>query len=612
MVSWMKSMNTWRLVFRAVEWGVLVFPLSVLGLTSVSFWFGGSCAPWHFWSSVGVALGAMALLRSLAWRVRLLGMGVFLGFLAFLWVVTGCLVTNGIDSAGYHFPVTRLLTMGWNPVWTSTQEALVASTGLDPSGMWTPHVLFMARPIETFNAVFAFFTQTPFDLTFPIIAFLLLPACASLWRLGRSLAWSPLTRLASLLVVLALLFERAFGIECCVDIVVGLSGMALLSAMIRTLKGECGLRELFIFSLWMMVSKQSSLLTCFVFWVAFSGLLLWRFRSEWKVWSGRQTFLGVLLVVAFCTICTSPYLTSWKTTGHPLYPAYTVDPERFPALDITPDFRRRNADAEAMGHVGHFLNAYMSPSLMQAYYGWKTGRSDFLPYCEVWQQEAPRTGGYVAPTSLGFRLAFLLSLALLFGFGSRSVKVLTGLLLLGAFCFPTIYLGYVRYLPWFYLLFGLSLGTLLQLVRRWCPRLAGLGSLGISGGSLAVLAFLFCIHIDRAWELHQAFRSESLIALVSDEQRFRNNLVLLTRQHPALEGLPVLDPEAMTREDLHRFDLPYFNGVLKPGAERPVSRFAEAKQSPTKLGRYQRYLTFVPVTLWVTLPKVLWARLGEL
>lgn len=388
-----------RAMAGSLEVGLGLFPLLVVGSATAVFPFEGVCAPWQLWLATLGTVGALLLLSRHAWRARMWGGASFLCFMGIIWVLAGCFASNGYDNSAYHLPVTRLLMMGWNPVLDVTPEQMTQASGLSLEGMWHWHVRFIAHPVEVFNAVFGIFTRTPLNLTFPLTAFLLPVALGATWRLGRSLGWPRPARLAMLAVLMGETFALGQGVEGAVDSAVALAGIGLVATMTRFLRGERCWAPLLLFSFWMMASKQSGMLTCFIVWVCFAVALLWKERAAWRVWVFRLATCGVLLTGALCWVCASPYLTSWKHYGHPLYPTYTADATRFPTQDITGDFNRRNGDAQRMGHLGHLFNAYVSPTLARRWYAWRLGKPDFMPYCEVWIQGNRRDAGFVAPTT---------------------------------------------------------------------------------------------------------------------------------------------------------------------------------------------------------------------
>lgn len=588
---------------------VLAFPLAVVLSATATFWFGGHCAGWQFLLGVAAAFLVAAAQVRLAWRFRVGGMGLFLLFLAGVWVATGCLALNGCDDMGYHMPVTRLLMEGWNPVWASTPETLTEVAGLPLSGMWHWHVLYIAHPVEVFNAVFAGFCREPFNLVFPLTPFLLVPALGMFWRFGRECGWGAWVRGVSTLTLVSLLLGAGWGINGTVDLAVAASGVGTVLAMSLILNGKRAWGALLVFSLWMMVAKQSSLLTCFVFWCLFAGLGFWRFRGAWRGWAVRLAACGLLLAAGLCWICTVPYLTSWARIGHPLYPACTADEARFPTFDITADFHDKNVDAQAMGYVGLLANAYLSPALTRAYYAWRLDRPDFKPWCRVWGADGS-DGSTPMPASA--RGVLLASLALLLAVGGRKMRLPLLFCLVGVVAFPPAYVGYLRYVPWLYLLPAMAAGCCLaDFPKRWRPLGWCLGGILVAGG-LAKGLFFTAFPIDYAYELKSALREPGLQALCLPERSdYVNAIRLFHRQTPALRELPLVEAD-VSSPNRRDFGLPSFSAVLKEGAEPPFSYHRAITRLPSRTQRYIRYLLFVPRTYLVALPQVLCWRIGTL
>lgn len=601
-----------RTAAGALEVGLGLFPLLVVGLSTAMFPLGNGCAPWQLWMAMLSTMGALCFLPKRTWRARMWGVAGFLGFMGTVWLLAGCFVSNGADNSGYHLPVTRLLMLGWNPVLEATPERLAEVSGLPLEGMWYRHVLFIAHPVEVFNAVFGFFTRTPFDLTFPLTAFLLPLALGAVWRMERDLGWSPCARLASLSVIAGESLQMGQGIEGAVDIVVALAGIGLVASMTRFLHGNRCWAPLLLFSFWMMVAKQSSLLTCFIFWICFSVALLWRNRAAWRVWSLRLTACGALLTGALCWVCASPYLTAWKNYGHPLYPAYTADAVRFPTHDITGDFKDRNEDAQRIGHIGHLLNAYVSPALVRRWYAWRLEKPDFMPYCWVWRQGNRREAGFGAPTTLVDRTIFGGALLLLLAFGGRRVLSPILFCLAGLFCFPTQYIGYLRYVPWLALLPGMAAGALCA----WLTQRKHMFS-AVSTATLCCIAglskgaFYLCISIDYAWEAERFLDSPGIAALIPDAHMMANNLRLLCRQEARLRETRLLPPNTDALGS-YRLTMPHFNVIPRQGALPSPSAYKTASTHPTRAQRYRAYLLFMPKTLFCTFPNLLWKRFRSL
>ena len=587
---------------------VFVFPLAVVLGATATFWFGGRCSPWHF--AAGLAAAAVAALchRGVSFRGRLGGIGLFALFLGAAWLLTGCMAFAGMDNVAYHLPVTQLLMEGWNPVRTSTAEALTAWSGLPTEGMWIWHVLYIAHPVEVFNAVFAFFTRTPLNLVLPLSLFMLPLAMGAAVRFARGLGWGRWAGAVAGLVLCGTLLSL-IDLGCAVDCVVACAGCGTVLSMARIVRGERCWGALLAFSLWMMVAKQSSLLTCFVFWACFAATLLWQARGARLRTALWLAGCGAALTVGLCWVCTAPYLTSWARTGHPLYPAHSVDEAAFPSHDITADFHLRNADAQAMGHVAHFLNAYLSPGLVRAYHAWKLGKPDFLPYCEVWKQMSPRATGYGSPVVASWRGILLLAFLILMA-GGRGLRFPAIVCAVGAFAFPTVYLGYLRYVPWLALLPALAAGRITAWLGAWRPRAAWCGGAALVLGAMGKSSLIVAFPIDLAFEAEEALGNPGVQALVSEKRLCDNHFRLLIRHAPMFQGARLLAREQVEDERLLRqWALPHFSVLLREGREPPSSRYRAITRLPSRTQRYLRYAFFVPETFARTLPTLLWRRL---
>ena len=567
---------------------------------------------------VGIALFAASLDRRAIWKERLRGMALFLFYLALVWVLSGCLAENGLDNRLYRHPTIRLLMEGWNPIAASTPEALQATGLVDVGEVKVWHVLFISRALEVFCGAFGLVLQAPFNVALPILFFIAPVALASLWRFAREEGMSKFARCAMVAVVAGWLMWMFAGLETACDLLIAFSGIAVVTSMARILRGRQAWGTLLVCSLWMLTAKQSALPACFGLWVAFSYVALWRGRAEWRKWCVRLALCAGLLGGGALWVCSSPYLTSWAHYGHPLYPAYTVDEVRFPAQDLTYDFKIRNADAAAMGHVGYFSNAYLSPALTRMYYACKLERPDFRPYYETWVQGNTKGQGFDSPVSVPTRVALLVAAAVVFALGGPWIRFVGALCVLSLVFLPTQYIGYVRYTPWVALLGGLAAGLAVDRLGRCLPKWR-LG-LALGGGCMAygalTLLMLVAVQIDYQWEIQQALRSPGIDALVAEDGPLVRGLTqanqrLLCRQEPALRGAELLPP-GWKGEGLRKFALPGFSAVLKEGAEAAPSLYREASGQPTRMGRYLRYALFVPRTYLMSLPKLMWWRVESL
>ena len=570
------------------------------------------------WGGVGISLLAASLDRRVLWKERLRGMALFLFYLALVWVLAGCLAENGLDNRVYRHPTIRLLMEGWNPIAVSTPEALQATGLVNVNELRVWHTLFITRALEVFCGSFGLFLKASFNVALPILFFIAPVALASLWRFAREEGMSRLARFAMLSVLAGVTLWSIAWLEFACDLLIGLVGIGVITSMVRILRGRQAWGTLLVCSLWMMTAKQSALPACFGLWVVFSCVALWRGRAEWWRWIMRLTFCAGLLGGGLLWICSSPYLTSWAHYGHPLYPAYTVDEERFPVYDITGDFKNCNADAEAMGYLGYFFNAYVSPKLTRAYYAWKLDNPEFMPYCEVWDNWNKAYGESSFPTSPPMRIGLLLSTIVLFVLGNNWTRFIGGLCLFSLILLPIQYIGYVRYTPWIALVFALAASLTVDWASKYFKRCrAGivLGGVYILCG-VAIVLMLTAVQIDCQLEIEQAIRSPGLQAIVLEKHILGDTLAyantkLLCQQDSALRDVELLQPEWKGR-GLRHFTLTGFSAVLKEGAEAAPSLYREAAGQPTRMGRYLRYAFFVPRTYLVSLPKLMWWRVESL
>ena len=631
---WGEAVARLREPVRRAECAVLFFPVAVTVLAAVALLCGGRVAAWQWWVATAAAFAWLALWRGAGMRARLAACGAFAVVLAGIWVAAGCVVSpGGSDNAVYHLPAIRLLIEGWNPVYAPTPEALAASMGVEPweTRLW--HLLSMPKGVWMFCAVAHLFTGAPFALLLPLWPFLFLAAAGQVWRLTRPMGWG--ARLAAV----ALLWAWAPAHGGITDAAVCLGGVGVLAAMARALAGERGVAlPLVCLSFWMMVSKQVGLLACFVFWACFAAVLLW--RARWAAVPRLAAFGGVLMAL-FLVVCANPYLTSWRHYGHPLYPMVSADEARFPAHDLTEDFSICNADAQAMGHVGSFVNAYLSPWLAARYYEWRLGRGDFAPNRYVWWQTNPEACE-AAPLPAGERWGLLAAFAAVALFGGRRLRFVWVAAAVGLFAFPAVYFGFLRYAPWVALVKALGVAATADWAARRLPkagRAAVWGALALAVGVVGGRAALYAaIQIDQAEQMREVLRrsppkvlrmcmyggDRSLEAAARhgypsiDPATFGDrsqivllNLRLLTRQVPALRGAEV---RRMSLEELAVFP-PGPNEEFRMGPDydpKAWSGWARNAANPNRLARYLNYPALVLRAYFVSLPGNVLARLEGL
>ena len=596
---------------------VAVFPLLVLAVARTTFMLGGQCASWQFWLSVVLTVGLLACGRTVVWRIKGIAVGLFFLFLMAVWTLAPCVVSGGHDNLAYHLPMTWCFVDGWNPLTETTPEALKNAVGLPSEGMWTWHILSVAHPAELFNAVCYFFVRTPLALTYPMVPFLLLPAAAVLWRFFGRLGFGRLCRGLMFAVAGAYALRDNFVFCHVPDMVAGLAGMCVIVTMAEMLVTRRFDRwdVLLYYSLWMMMVKQSALLTCFVFWCLFCVCLAVCFWSSRKQWILRVLLPGGVLALAFLFFSASPYLSSWRTYGHPLYPAYTVDAEKYPAYDITWDFRCRNGDARAMGHVAHFLNAYVSASLVRSYYAWLYHRDAWTPYCRTWRLTNVPTVGRMSPLRPADRLLLLTAVLVLLLWGGRPLRWVLAFLAVGLFCFPTPYVGYLRYAPWVLLLYMTAVGVAVRQIgrsvgegrmMRWgcIAGIAGCAALGVFHGAKPMA------HALAGWQTFSR-SSDAVLYFNADSPQFANALRFFVRHQRTLRHAEVRAADTMNR-DWQMLIPDYAWFVTQPCTDTVENLFRRASRSPSRLRRYLNYVGMLP-RLWLyEFPKTVVARLGML
>lgn len=624
-------------IIRRVETVVLVFPVAVTVLAAIVLVCGGQVSAWQWWFPV---LGAFAWL--LAWRGsqgwgRVGACGLFAMLLGGIWLWAGCVVEWGVgDNVFYHLPAIRALIEGWNPVYEATPEAFAQSLGgVDPweGRLW--HILFMPKGVWVFSAVAYHFTNTPTSLLLPLWPFLAMAAMGQVWRLLRVLPrWVRLGTVA-LLVAWAPTFN---GLT---DAAVCFGGMGLLAAMARQLSGERGVAlPMVCLSFWMIVSKQVGVMACFVFWVCFSVALLWRMRSRAVP---RLVVLGGVLMMLMALVCANPYLTSWQNYGHPFYPAYTVDEARFPAYDLTQDFKIGTADAFAMGHLGAFVNAYLSPKMVAFYYKWKLGQEEFKPSLYLWSLSNPEPGAN-APLTFATRVGLLASFVIVALVGGRRFRFVW----IGAFfalvCFPTPCLGFLRYVPWIVLLPALALALVFARLAQRKVRVVRIAAwmlfcMIVAGGVFKPM-MMGAVSLEEAEAMRKVMKSElppmlshrigggkakqwakcypesqPLLALAADSMTFGEeskicllNLRLMTRQVAELNDKELY---VISRAEAEKCPVaPSGEFLLPPDYKGLVeTSWARNARLPNRIQRLLNYPVMVARAYCVVLPRSLWERI---
>lgn len=431
---------------------VLAFPLVVVLVACVTFFFGGHCAAWQWWVSVGLILALPFAARANRCAGLVSG-GLFLVTLVALFAcVRFTRDSYWVDAIAYHFPATRLLIDGWNPLEAATPSALGAAMSVDPAEMRVMHVLFVQKAAWFFNAVAFFFHRDVQSVTTPIEFYAFFMASVVLWRVLDF--WKRPFRLLAVLALWTFCAghtSEVVGIVsmAVVDDVTAMCVFALMAAMVRNLvRRTVSWDRLVPLSLLVVIVKSSGALACFVLWALFALVVLVRNRREFGRTFVRFAVAAVGMAVYFGIVCASPYWTAYREYGHPLYPLATVDEEKLPKTDFIIDLNWGTEDMGVMGPVGFFVNAYVSPSLAQGYYNRKLHREDFHPTCSYWRGTRAQTrdvGSDAETTITDFsdRVTLWIAFAILLCLpGWRMLPAMAFLVLIAA---PSHTYGYLRY-----------------------------------------------------------------------------------------------------------------------------------------------------------------------
>ena len=458
--------DNWTEITKRLERQVLLFPVFVVLLASVSFLFGGQCAAWQWWTAALIALASVWRSKD-GWRVSLASNMLFGVVLLAIYVCT-CFSVDvfGIDAVSCHMPATRMLIEGWNPYLCATPEAIKHVFGIEPWDMRVLHILFGSKLVWVFNAVAYYFHHDPLAITQPLEFYTYFALAITLWLvLGR---WQWALRLG---LIFSLGSTCLSGWEV-VDNVCGMSIFALMVSFMDALESRriSWLRVL-SFTLIAIGAKASGLLACLAMWSVFFTLFIIRERRTWRKWAVKFSLSGLIMLAVLGCFYVSPYYTAYRDFGHPLYPHVSADEHKYPVYDLLPDFHMDNQFFREMSPVARFVNAYFSPTLVQWYYQMKLGVDRFVPTCDTWQW-SPETGERnTSPTTFKVRFLLLLSFCVLIFF-YREMALMAFLALI---CAPSCLYGYIRYFKWVDCLICFAIWTLLGCLFKRLKEMRNVG-----------------------------------------------------------------------------------------------------------------------------------------
>lgn len=599
----LEMMENVKTIVRHLEMPILVFPILVVCIVAIGFIFRCSCSLIEWWLSFALTIAIIQF--RVGNRKTLISVTAALGLMmGLLWLAANLLTTSGWhDTLEYHQPAIRMLASGWNPVYQCTPEGIAEATGLASDTMKVWHVIAMPKGVWYFSAAAYLFTKSHFNLLFPLIPLLLCSLFYTVYDAFRHSGKS-----FAMCVYIGMLMFVNVTYDMLVDSVVVLSAIGLLVTMMDGLRtGKWHWMRLIGFSFWMIVAKQPSLLHCAVFWFLFFLFSMWRKRT-FRI---HKFFVsGTILLIMFCLVNVAPYLTSYVNYGNPFYPRYSGDEEKYPTTNITEDFLDRNEDAAAMGHLGAFVNAFVSTSAATTYYALKTGKKDFCPNCIVWEQNAAaRSKG--APTGALFRFMYCAALVVLCLVGGLCGRFIALCILIGCMAMPTEMIGYARYVP--YAMVGCPLGVLAVISTVKCAKIKRLilRMVLVLFSVIAVVRLsMFCaVKVDQGYAIRQSLKQNPPGVMISRFAQvtkvISGNLILMRRSVPELRAAKIIiDSQGET--SCAEESCPYFDYSFRVARDYPGCTYSMLQRIaciPQRKQRLLSYPKFVFYTLFVTLPK---------
>ncbi len=499
------QMSQCSTVFSMFEKQLLLFTLTLTTIVATTFLVGGVCSLWQWWTSVCLILTVPFFYRQLVIIQRIKSNIIFILFLFLIYLLSGLMVTEAwVDTQRYHLPAIRLMIEGWNPITMPLAKDIAENFQLDPWGMRFWHVFSMPKGPWYFSAASYFFTKMPLNLLFPLFPFLFIPVCCSVCRfLGKKTIF---IKGIAIFLLWILLPSPCWSI---VDCTVVLAAIGLLATMGEILDGkDKRILSLVAYSFWMMTAKQTALLACFIFWFGFMMIIMWRNRKNIYNVIRDYSYVAIPLIILFMITSASPYFTAWKVYGHPLYPNHSMNEEKAPIYKIVCDFDIRNDDAKSMGHIGHFCNAFISPTLTQAYYRWKYEKDSFAPRVLTWQYGGDDGINSSAPTPFSYRWHILLLVAIILSLGKSTERILVALLFLTCLIVPKEMIGFFRYFPQTDMLFIIALRVGVSLNAAIFQWLITFIIIGISNIPISQLIYKPLTRVDAIYSAKQMLKEK--------------------------------------------------------------------------------------------------------
>lgn len=587
-------------VMACFERQVLVFPVLVVSLVMLSFLSGGRCAAWQWWASVVAVLGLGARYGRTGWASN----AIFLLFIFLFWLWMGVFITPAIaDNATCHLPAIRLLIEGWNPIEIANVESLSAAFNIDPCELQIWHLLCVSKGIWYFNAVAYFFTHETMNLQLAYFPFLLLPMMIEAVRVFRRghMPW-----LVTGFVLMALVFLPP-TIFFAVDVAVAYAGIGFLMTLYETSRtGRWRWLNLLAFSFWMALAKPVAIVHCIEF-LLFFAVLLVRERKDFV----RCSCLMLCIVSGFAFFNISPYWTMFRDYGHPLYPTMSADEKKFPSKNLTADFLDRNEDAKRLGYFGSVANAFLGPNFVRWYYREFKGIDNFSPHCRVWEHYAGAGARSVLIGSL--RWGLLVCGFLVLVMGTRREGKFFLITILGLLTMPSHMIGYLRYTPWWPVVFAWAALGLASSEKKRMLACVSCGMLAFTGfRSVASIVDLMQIadYSHSARKLLEDNPPKVVYAFLRQEKRTCNTRLFL-RQNLRMQDTELRDLRPENGDKQNEF-CPFFDFTFLMPKEFDDTILSDARRLrkiPERRVRQIELAKFSVRSAFCIVPQLLWMKM---
>lgn len=435
---------------------LLVFPTASVLFGALGFLFRIPIT--LTWGVLGFLLASLLAIfggGTLKKGLKRLGWFVLITLLVFI-IDQSFIFFSWWDTQAYHIPATQLLIDGWNPVFDSTHEALSAfianhHLNFTPETFNLYHTAYLPRGGWIWNAICWSFSGN-IELGDSLILISAISLGGIVWRL-TPIFFGPGRWKRHLFSWLILLSPGIYIALFC-----GAHDGALYTLLLIFTFSACAYRKTGATE-WLSYLVLTPIIGCNLKFtgvvnfgitaVVFTLPIFWSFitkkRRPKKFWKWTAAcFIGffIALLVGF-----SPYLTNWSNKGSPFYPEHSFSDE-VETLKLTEDFNLCNSDAKMLNYISRTTRAYLSKSLTDKYYQHKINTDDSIPdhtFDPIFHLDQ------VDGLGVGFRIIIILTLIILCVTRRCTTPWLLISIALTSLLVPTKMVGYVRYVPQFWL-----------------------------------------------------------------------------------------------------------------------------------------------------------------